>query len=55
MKIEGKAFSNILVAELMTRMDDGDIFEDVSLSLTEKEVVEGQPVVRFELNTRIKP
>jgi hypothetical protein len=36
-------------------MEEGDIFEDVSLSLTEREEVGGQAVVHFELSSKIKP
>jgi len=52
--LEGQTFSNLLVAELMTRMEEGDFFEAVSLSLSERKMVGGQPVVHFTVDTRIK-
>ena len=52
--LEGQTFSNLLVAELMTRMQEGGFFEDVSLSVSERKMVGGQPVVNFTVDARIK-
>jgi Tfp pilus assembly protein PilN len=52
--LEGQTFSNLLVAELMTRMEEGTFFEDVSLSVSERKMVAGQPVVHFTVDARIK-
>ena len=54
MTLEGQTFSNLLVAELMTRMEAGGFFEGVSLSVSERNMVGGQPVVQFTLDTGIK-
>lgn len=55
LRVEGRTFSNILVAELMTRMEEGDMFDDVSLAVSERKRVGEQGVVHFTLDTRIKP
>ena len=55
LRVEGRTFSNILVAELMTRMEEGDMFEDVSLAVSERKRAGEQGVVHFTLDTRIKP
>jgi Tfp pilus assembly protein PilN len=51
--LEGQTFSNLLVSELMTRMAEGTFFEDVALSVSERKMVAGQPVVHFTIDTRI--
>jgi Tfp pilus assembly protein PilN len=55
LRVEGQTFSNILVAELMTRMEEGDMFEDVSLAVSERRRLGAQGVINFTLDTRIKP
>jgi type IV pilus assembly protein PilN len=55
LELEGMTFSNVLVAELMTRMEEADIFRDVSLAVSERAKVGDGKVVRFSLVTKIKP
>jgi outer membrane protein assembly factor BamA len=52
--MEGQTFSNLLVAELMSRMQEDGFFENVALSVSERKMVAGQPVVNFTLDTKIK-
>ena len=52
--MEGQTFSNLLVAELMSRMQEDGFFDDVSLSVSERKMVAGQAVVQFTLDTKIK-
>ena len=54
-EIEGMTFSNLLVSELMTRMEEADIFDGVALSVAERTSIGEQKVVRFTLNAKIKP
>lgn len=54
-ELEGMTFSNVLVAELMARMEEADIFRDVSLTVSERAKVGDGKVVRFSLVSKIKP
>jgi type IV pilus assembly protein PilN len=53
--LEGMTFSNLLVAELMTRMEETDIFDSVDLTVAERGKIGDQKVVKFTLSSRIKP
>jgi Tfp pilus assembly protein PilN len=56
--VEGMAFSNLMVAELMSRMEQSDIFEGVALTVAEKAKVDrgnNPPVLSFALTARVKP
>lgn len=55
LEVEGMTFSNILVAELMSRMEEADIFRDVSLTISERAKIGEGKVVRFALVSKIKP
>jgi Tfp pilus assembly protein PilN len=55
LQLEGMTFSNLLVADLMMRMEEADIFEGVSLTVTERGMVGGSKVVKFSLTSKIKP
>lgn len=55
LEIEGLTFSNLLVAELMNRMEESDIFEGVSLSTAEREKLGDNKLVHFVLTSKIKP
>ncbi len=55
LEVEGMTFSNVLVAELMSRMEEADIFQDVSLTVSERAKVGEGKVVRFSLVSKIKP
>lgn len=53
--VEGMTFSNLLVAELMTRMEETDIFHDVELTVSERPKEGDGKVVHFALAAKIKP
>ncbi len=53
--LEGMTFSNLLVADLMMRMEEADIFEGVSLTVTERGKVGANKVVKFSLTSKVKP
>ncbi|MBM3285852.1 MAG: hypothetical protein FJY88_00655 [Candidatus Eisenbacteria bacterium] len=54
-ELEGMTFSNTLVAELMMRLEERDIFQDVALSVSERAKVGDGKVVRFVLTSSVKP
>jgi hypothetical protein len=43
-QIEGVTFSNLVVADLMSRLESSDLFEKVDLVVTEKGAIEGRDV-----------
>lgn len=56
--VEGLTFTNLMVAELMSRMEDSPMFEGVSLSVAEKaktgKAKSDRPVYKFAVTARIK-
>jgi Tfp pilus assembly protein PilN len=54
-ELEGMTFSNLLVAELMTRMEESDIFQSVELTVSERPKQTDQKVTRFVVTSKIKP
>ncbi|MCK4303313.1 MAG: PilN domain-containing protein [Candidatus Eisenbacteria sp.] len=57
MTIEGLTFSNLVVADLMSRLERTDLYRDVDLTVAEKELIVeekiARPLVRFVLTTGI--
>ena len=58
--VEGMTFTNLMVAELMSRMEDSRLFENVNLTMAEKAKKQGnsdveRPVYTFTLTARVKP
>lgn len=53
--IEGVTFSNMIVAELMTRLGDSELYDTVDLSVAERGMIGEQKVVQFSLTARAKP
>lgn len=51
--IEGVAFSNLVVSDLMASLENSDIFRDVELSIVRRKELEGQNVVGFTVTTSI--
>ena len=54
-QLEGMTFSNLLVADLMTQMEEADIFEAISLTVSERGKVGESKVVKFSLTGKVKP
>ena len=48
-RLEGVTFSNLLVAELMGRLENSDLFYDVDLAETHRDVIGQEPVLRFAI------
>ncbi len=57
--VEGLTYTNLMVAELMSRMEESQLFDNVSLTVAEKskEVSSkaNQTVTKFTLSARVKP
>lgn len=51
--IDGMAFSNLVVSDLMTNLDDSKVFESVELSVAKRKEIEGQNVINFTLTTGV--
>ncbi len=58
-EIVGRTFSNLMVAELMRRMEESEMFESVSIVLSERAkdraVTEGPSVLEFTISATVKP
>lgn len=56
--VEGLSFSNLMVAELMSRMEETDLFDGVGLVVAER-AKQGRsgprPLLSFTLTARVKP
>jgi len=53
--IEGRAFSNLIVADLMLRLMASPYFQNVDLSLVKRGTVEEHDVMDFKLTTTLVP
>ena len=56
-QVEGQAFSNLMIADLMSRMEESDLFTGVELVVAERAKNTGtaeQPVLSFTLTSGIK-
>jgi type IV pilus assembly protein PilN len=51
--IDGVAFSNLVISDLMTNLEGSNVFQDVDLSVAKRKEVEKQSVVGFTLTTQV--
>jgi type IV pilus assembly protein PilN len=51
--IDGLAFSNLVVSDLMTNLEGSNVFQDVDLTVAKRKEVEEQSVVSFTLTTGV--
>jgi Tfp pilus assembly protein PilN len=51
--IDGYAFSNLIVSDLMTNLDKSDLFSGTELSVAKRKVVEGQNAVSFTVTSTV--
>lgn len=51
--LEGVTFSNLVVADLMSRLEATDLYGQVDLSVAERKKIDGEPVMTFTLTTRV--
>ncbi len=51
--IDGLAFSNLVISDLMTNLDESKVFQGVELSVARRKAIEGQNVVNFTLTTAV--
>jgi len=52
--IEGVTFSNLIVADFMTRLERSVLFENVDLTIAERGKIEDMDVVKFSLTSGVK-
>jgi len=52
--IDGVTFSNLIVADLMTRLERSVLYDNVDLTIAERGVIEDRDVVRFTLTSKVK-
>jgi Tfp pilus assembly protein PilN len=51
--IDGYAFSNLVISDLMSSLDQSEIFREAELSVAKRKVVEGQNTVNFTVTSSI--
>jgi type IV pilus assembly protein PilN len=51
--IEGYAFSNLVVSDLMARLEESDMFDDVELTVARRRTVDGQHAVNFTVTSSV--
>jgi Tfp pilus assembly protein PilN len=51
--IDGLAFSNLVISDLMSNLEKSDVFQNVELSVARRKEVEEQTVVGFTLTTGV--
>jgi type IV pilus assembly protein PilN len=52
-RLEGVTFSNLVVADLMSRLEATDLYTDVDLVVAKRETIGAEKVVGFSLTSRI--
>jgi Tfp pilus assembly protein PilN len=52
--IDGVTFSNLIVADMMTRLERSVLYENVDLTIAERGMIEDRDVVRFSLTSKVK-
>jgi type IV pilus assembly protein PilN len=55
LNLEGTAFSNLVVSDLMSRMERSPLFADVELGIAERQKAAERDVVRFRVSCRVTP
>lgn len=55
LSLDGVTFSNLVVADLMMRLDRSPMFQNVDLVITEKGAIEGRQVTKFTVTADITP
>lgn len=53
--LEGVTFSNLVVADLMSRLDQSALFQNIDLVVTQKGSIESRPVTKFTVTAEITP
>ncbi|UCF78891.1 MAG: PilN domain-containing protein [Candidatus Eiseniibacteriota bacterium] len=53
--IEGVTFSNLIVADFMTRLERSVLYENVDLTVAQRGTIEERDVVRFSLSSDVMP
>jgi type IV pilus assembly protein PilN len=51
--LEGVTFSNLVVADLMSRLEATDLYGQIDLAVAERKKIDSEPVMTFTLTTRV--
>jgi Tfp pilus assembly protein PilN len=52
--IDGYAFSNLVVSDLMSSLDNSEMFSNVELTVVKRKIVDGQNTVNFTVTSAVK-
>lgn len=55
LSVEGTTFSNLVVSDLMSRLERSPLFASVELGVAERATIEGHDVVRFKVTCQLTP
>ncbi|TPW05873.1 MAG: fimbrial assembly protein PilN, partial [bacterium] len=53
--MEGVTFSNLVVADLMLRLDKSEIFQNIDLVVTQKGLIDNREVTQFTVTAEVVP
>ncbi len=53
--LDGVTFSNLIIADFMTRLERSVLYEGVDLTIAERGTIDDRDVVRFSLTSKVKP
>ncbi len=53
--IDGYAFSNLVVSDLMSSLDKSRVFRDIELSVAKRKIMDGQNTVNFTVTSSVVP
>lgn len=54
-RVSGVTFSNLIVADMMMRLERSSMFANVDLSQTERGLIDGREVIQFSINSSLTP
>ena len=55
MNLEGVTFSNLIVADFMTRLDRSPYFANIDLTVAQRGVIDERPVTQFQISMDLTP
>ena len=55
LRLEGSTFSNLVVSDLMSRLDRSPMFANVELEIAEQAVVDKREIVKFRVACQVTP
>jgi type IV pilus assembly protein PilN len=55
LRVEGATFSNLVVSDLMSRLERSPLFANVELEVAERAAIGGHDIVRFRVTSEVTP